>query len=33
MGIIEIMAGMFLISVPALILADGLEKSGTDAHT
>jgi hypothetical protein len=31
MGIIEIIAGAFLVSVPVLIVADGLEKTGTDA--
>jgi len=30
MGIIEIIAGAFLISVPVLIVADGLETRGTD---
>jgi len=31
MGIIEIIAGAFLVSVPAFILTDGLEKTDTDA--
>ncbi len=30
MGIIEIIAGAFLLSVPVLIAADGLETRGTD---
>jgi hypothetical protein len=33
MGIIDIMAAAFLVSVPVLILAELLEKGGTDANT
>jgi hypothetical protein len=31
MGILEIMAGAFIVSVPALVLADALDER-TDSH-
>jgi hypothetical protein len=31
MGIFEIIAGAFIVTVPALVLADVLEPHGTDA--